>query len=48
VQSEFFNSSALTLGALFFLVFTIPLARLVDRLISGQQARFQRAQAGPA
>jgi polar amino acid transport system permease protein len=48
VQSEFFNSSALTLGALFFLAFTIPLARLVDRLIAGQQARFQRAQAGPA
>jgi len=42
VQSEFFNSSALTLGALFFLVFTIPLARLVDRLITAQQARYQR------
>jgi polar amino acid transport system permease protein len=48
VQSEFFNSSALTLGALMFLVVTIPLARVVDRLIAGQQARFQRAQAGPA
>jgi polar amino acid transport system permease protein len=48
VQSEFANSSALTLGALFFLLFTIPLARVVDRLIAGQQARFQRAQAGPA
>jgi polar amino acid transport system permease protein len=43
VQSEFFNSSALTLGALMFLVVTIPLARIVDRLIAGQQARFQRA-----
>jgi polar amino acid transport system permease protein len=42
VQSEFFNSSALTLGALFFLVFTIPLARLVDRLITAQQTRYQR------
>jgi polar amino acid transport system permease protein len=42
VQSEFFNSSALTLGALFFLVFTIPLARLVDRLITVQQTRYQR------
>jgi polar amino acid transport system permease protein len=48
VQSEFFNSSALTLGALMFLIVTIPLARLVDRMIAGQQARFQRAQAGPA
>jgi polar amino acid transport system permease protein len=42
VQSEFFNSSALTLGALFFLLVTIPLARLVDRLITAQQARYQR------
>lgn len=46
VQSEFFNSSALTLGAVMFLVVTIPLARLVDRLIAGQQARFQRGTAG--
>ena len=43
VQSEVFNSSALTLGAVMFLVVTIPLARVVDRLIAGQQARFQRA-----
>jgi polar amino acid transport system permease protein len=42
VQSEFFNSSALTLGALFFLLVTIPLARVVDRLITAQQARYQR------
>jgi polar amino acid transport system permease protein len=42
VQSEFFNSSGLTLGALMFLVVTIPLARIVDRLIAGQQAKFQR------
>lgn len=48
VQSDLFNSSALTLGALLFLAVTIPLARVVDRLIAGQQARFQRAQAGPA
>src|SRR5918992_1045423 len=47
IQAETFNSSALTLGAILFLVVTIPLARLVDRLIAGQQARFQRAQAGP-
>jgi polar amino acid transport system permease protein len=42
VQSETFNSSALTLGAILFLLATIPLARLVDRLIAGQQAKFQR------
>src|ERR671919_638204 len=34
VQSDTFNSSALTLGALFFLLFTIPLARLVDYMIT--------------
>jgi polar amino acid transport system permease protein len=42
VQAETFNSSALTLGAFMFLVVTIPLARMVDRLIAGQQARYQR------
>ncbi len=47
VQAETLNSSALTLGALMFLVVTLPLARVVDRLIAGQQARFQRAVAGP-
>jgi len=47
VQSETFNSSALTLGALLFLLVTIPLARLVDRLIAGQQRRTSRA-GGPA
>ena len=31
VQGETFNSSALTLGALLFLVVTLPLARVVDR-----------------
>jgi polar amino acid transport system permease protein len=47
VQSETFNSSALTLGAIFFLIVTIPLARLVDRLIARQQERTSRAGAGP-
>jgi polar amino acid transport system permease protein len=42
VQSETFNSSVLTLGALFYLLLTIPLARVVDRLIAGQQEKFQR------
>jgi len=45
VQSEFFNSSGLTLGAIMFLIVTIPLARLVDRLIARQQARTQRGGA---
>jgi polar amino acid transport system permease protein len=48
IQSETFNSSALTLGAIFFLIVTIPLARLVDVLIARQQARTTRAGAGPA
>lgn len=42
IQSETFNSSALMLGALMFLVFTLPLARLVDKLISREQGRFTR------
>jgi polar amino acid transport system permease protein len=46
VQSEFFNSSGLTLGAIMFLVVTIPLARLVDRLIARQQARTGRGGPG--
>jgi polar amino acid transport system permease protein len=53
VQSETFNSSALTFGAVLFLLVTIPLARLVDRLIAKQQGRTQRkggstAEPGPA
>ena len=46
VQSEFFNGSALVLGALMFLIVTIPLARIVDRLIARQQGRVERG--GPA
>jgi polar amino acid transport system permease protein len=42
VQSEFFNSSALTLGAILFLIVTIPLARLVDWLIAREQKRTER------
>ena len=42
VQAETFNSSALTLGAILFILFTIPLARIVDRQISRQQLRLQR------
>ena len=43
IQAETFNSSALTLGALMFIVVTIPLARLVDRLIARQQLALRRA-----
>ena len=43
VQAETFNSSALTLGALMFIVVTIPLARVVDRLIARQQLALRRA-----
>ena len=42
IQSKTFNASALTLGALLFLLLTIPMARGVDVLISRQQAKFQR------
>jgi polar amino acid transport system permease protein len=42
IQTETFNSSALTLGALMFLLVTLPLARLVDRLIARDQDRFSR------
>ncbi|MBA2763166.1 MAG: amino acid ABC transporter permease [Thermoleophilaceae bacterium] len=43
IQAETFNSSALVLGAILFLVVTIPLARIVDRQIAKQQIRYQRA-----
>jgi polar amino acid transport system permease protein len=43
IQAETFNSSALTLGALMFILVTIPLARVVDRLIARQQLAMRRA-----
>jgi polar amino acid transport system permease protein len=45
IQSKTFNSSALTLGAILFLIVVLPLARIVDRLISREQRRFTRAGA---
>jgi polar amino acid transport system permease protein len=45
VQAEKLNSSALTLGAIMFLVVTLPLARIVDRYIAHEQGRFQRGLA---
>ena len=47
VQTEQINGSALTLGALMFLVITIPLARLVDWLIAREQRRTERG-GGPS
>jgi polar amino acid transport system permease protein len=46
VQSEFFNASGLTLGAILFLIVTIPLARLVDWLIARQQRKTSRGGGG--
>jgi polar amino acid transport system permease protein len=45
IQSDLFNGSAFTLGAIFYLIVTIPLARLVDRLIARDQRRTQRGGA---
>ena len=45
IQSEFFNGSGLVLGAVFFLVVTIPLARLVDIMIARQEGRTGRGGA---
>lgn len=42
LYSEFFNPSGFTLGAFFFLIVTIPLARLVDWQIKKQNEKFQR------
>lgn len=42
VYTDTYNSSALTLGCLMFLAVTLPLARLVDRLIAREQGRFTR------
>ena len=48
IQTEFFNGSGLVLGALFFLAFTLPLARLVDVLIGRQQRKMERGGEPPA
>src|SRR5262245_19089023 len=46
VYQQTFNVSAIVLGAFFFLIVTIPLARLVDRLIARQQAKTSRGGDG--
>ena len=43
LQSDFINGSGLILGAIFFLIVTIPLARLVDYMIAREQRRMQRS-----
>jgi polar amino acid transport system permease protein len=45
VQSATANGSGLVLGAILFLVITIPLARVVDWLIAREQAKTQRGGA---
>jgi polar amino acid transport system permease protein len=48
IQTAEFNGSGLVLGAIFFLVVTIPLARLVDIMIWRQQRKVERGGAPPA
>lgn len=47
IQSDTFNGSGLVMGAILFLIVTIPLARLVDVLIARQQRRTSRS-GGPS
>ena len=47
IQAKTFNSSALTLGAILFLIVTIPLARIVDWLIAREQGRTRRGGRPP-
>jgi polar amino acid transport system permease protein len=42
IQSHTFNSSAITLGGLMFLVLILPLARLTDKLIAHNQGKIAR------
>ena len=42
VQSDLFNGSGLVMGAILFLIVTIPLARIVDRLIAREQGKYER------
>jgi polar amino acid transport system permease protein len=42
VQSTYFNGSGLVVAAILFLLVTIPLARIVDRLIAREQAKSER------
>ena len=46
LQSEYVNGSGLVLGAILFLIVTIPLARFIDVLIARQQKRTSRGGSG--
>ena len=46
IQSETFNGSGLMLGALLFVLVTIPLARLIDWLIAREQRKTARGAGG--
>ena len=45
IQSETYNGSGLMMGAILFLIVTIPLARLVDWLIAREQRTDERGGA---
>ena len=45
IQSEVYNGSGLVMGAILFLIVTIPLARLVDYLIAREQRKVGRGGA---
>jgi polar amino acid transport system permease protein len=45
IQNSTYNGSGLIMGAILFLIVTIPLARLVDVLIAREQRRTQRGGA---
>jgi polar amino acid transport system permease protein len=46
IQSETYNGTGLVMGAILFLIVTIPLARLVDYLIAREQRRVGRSGGG--
>jgi polar amino acid transport system permease protein len=48
LQAKTFNSSALTLGAIMFLVVTIPMTRFVDWLINREYRKTRRGGGGSA
>jgi polar amino acid transport system permease protein len=45
IASETFSSTGLMMGAFLFVIVTVPMARIVDVLISRQQQKFQRGLA---
>lgn len=45
INATTYNSSALVMGAILYLLLTIPLARMLDKMIAGQQIKVQRTVA---